>query len=93
MLINLIEIARAGVITDAKPISSVAVSFLNFLLATVGILAIIMLVVSGTMYFFSFGDEKNMEKAKQASKYSVFGIILIMGALVVIRVVGQFFGN
>ncbi len=85
-----INIAHAGVITDAPTLASSGMKILNFLLSVFGIIAIIMAVVSGMLYFFSAGDEEVNKKAKKSVVYSVIGVVLAMAALVVVKVVGQF---
>ena len=42
--------AQAGAITDAKPVSAVLLSALQFLLSTIIIVAIIAVVISGILY-------------------------------------------
>lgn len=86
-----INIAHAGVISDAPSISNIAMNVLNFLLSVVGIIAIISLVVSGLLYFFSFDDKKRMQVAKRSVQYSIVGIALALGGMVLIRLIGQFF--
>jgi ABC-type sulfate transport system permease subunit len=88
------DVANAGVITDAPTFQKIGTGILNFLLSIAGIVAIISLVVSGILYFFSFGNETRMETAKKSAKYSVLGIILVSGSMVVIRMITQLFpGN
>ena len=65
-------------------------NILNFLLSVAGIIAIIALVLSGIMYFFSAGDERRMEVAKKSALYAILGIILIMGSMVLIKLIGGF---
>lgn len=88
---NFINVAHAGVISDAPSISSVGIKILNFLLSVTGIIAIIALVLAGILYFVSAGDEKKMRLAKTAATYSILGIILAMGGMVLVYFVGQFF--
>lgn len=83
--------AHAGVISDAPSLSTVGMKILNFLLSAFGIVAIIMFVVSGIIYFFSNGNEKVMQVAKQAAMYSIVGVIMAMGSLIAIGTIGQFF--
>jgi hypothetical protein len=90
-MIHLIETAHAGVITDAPSFQQIGTNVLIFLLSTAGIIAIIALVIAGTMYFFSAGDERKTEVAKQAAKYSVIGIILALSGAILVRTIGQFF--
>ncbi|NTV40914.1 MAG: hypothetical protein HGA61_01415 [Candidatus Moranbacteria bacterium] len=89
---NMINIAQAGVITDAPSLSSIGMNFLNFLLSVFGIIAILMLVVSGMMYFFSGGNEEKAKNAKKSFSYAVLGVILVMGIMVFVRLLGYFLG-
>jgi len=86
-----ISVAHAGVITDAPSISTAGMNVLNFLLSVAEIVAIISLVLAGILYFVSAGDEKKMEVAKKAAMYSILGIITVMGGMILIRMIGQFF--
>lgn len=90
---NLINIAHAGVITDAPSISNIGMRILNFLLSVVGIIAILALVLAGIVYFFSAGDTKNAELAKRIAKYAILGVVMAMGSMVVVNFIGQFFGK
>jgi len=90
-MIHLINVAHAGVISDAPRISNIGMNILNFLLSVVGIIAIISLVLTAILYATSAGDEKRARLAKKIFQASVLGIILAMGAFVLIAFVGQFF--
>jgi len=89
-MFHIIEVAQAGVISDAPTFKEIGVNVLNFLLSAVGIIAIIMLVVSGMLYFFSAGDEKKMQIAKSSVKYAVIGIILAFSGIIIIRTISGF---
>ena len=86
----LINIAQAGVITDAKPVSGILMNVLNFLLSVVGIVGIIGLVVAGIMYLSAAGDEKQMRTAKLIVIASVIGLVLALGALVIVTELSRF---
>ena len=86
----IINIAHAGVISDAPTFEQIGMNILNFLLSVAGIIAIIALVLSGIMYFFSAGDERKMEVAKKSALYAILGIVLIMGSMVLVRLIGGF---
>lgn len=88
-----IDVARAGVITDAPPISLGLLNILQFLLSVVGILGIIGLVVSGALYLSAGGNEDRMQMAKRAALGSVTGIIIALGALVLMSQLASFFSN
>lgn len=90
---NLISIAHAGVITDAPSISTVGMRILNYLLSVAEIIAIIALVISGILYFVSAGDEKKVELAKRAVNYSVMGVAMALGGLIIVKLIGEFFSG
>ena len=88
---DVIEVAHAGVITDAPSLSAVGINVLNFLLSVFGIIAIIMLLVSSSIYFFSAGREELNKKAKRSVTYAIAGVALAMSVLIVVRFLEQFF--
>jgi cytochrome bd-type quinol oxidase subunit 2 len=88
----MIEIAQAaGVIEDAIPISKVLSNILDFLLSVAGIVGILGLVVSGIFYLVARGDEELAKRAKMAMTYSLVGIAVVAGALVVVGQIARFF--
>lgn len=89
--LHIINISHAGVISDAPTFQQVGMNVLNFLLSILGIVAIIALVLSGIIYFFSAGDERRMEVAKKSAKYAIVGIVLALGSIVLIKTIGGFF--
>lgn len=86
-----INIAQAGVISEAPRFSQIIVNVVQFVLSFVGILAIIILLISGILYFFSVGDYRKLHLAKKSAFYSIIGIIIIFSALTVTRLIGSFF--
>ncbi|HBP00721.1 MAG: hypothetical protein UY41_C0045G0007 [Candidatus Moranbacteria bacterium GW2011_GWE1_49_15] len=92
-MIHIIETAQAGIISDAPRVSTILASILNFLLSIVGVLAIIALVISGIMYVTSAGDERRMTVAKKSAVYSVVGIAVALGALVIVKNISSIIGG
>lgn len=91
-MFHIINIAHAaGIIEDALTFQEIAMKVLNFLLLIFGVLAIIALVLSGILYFFSAGDKRKIEIAKKFAMYSTLGIVLTFGSMVLIRLIGSFF--
>lgn len=82
---KLINIAQAGIISDAPKLSSVALNALGFLLSVFGIVAIISLVVAGIIYLTAGGSEKRIETAKKMALYSIVGIAVALAAMVIVR--------
>lgn len=76
-------------VTAAKSFAEIALSTLEFLLSIVGVLAIIMLVAGGIMYLSSAGDEDRIKKAKGIVLYSIIGIVVALGALVLVTQIAK----
>ncbi|MCK9378899.1 MAG: hypothetical protein M0P97_02015 [Candidatus Moranbacteria bacterium] len=86
-----IETVQAGVISDAPTLMQVSGNVLSFLLSIFGVLAIMSLIGAGMLYFFSSGDQTQMGKAKKMAFYSAVGIVVALGALLVVRQISALF--
>jgi hypothetical protein len=75
----------ASWVGSALTLRQIAVKFLNLLLSLVGILAIISLVIGGGMYLTAYGDERKIDKGKKIITYAIIGIVVALGALVIVR--------
>ena len=60
---------------------------INLLLLIAGAIAIALLVYGGIMYMASGGDEKQLGNAKAAVTYSIMGLLIILGAILLVNVV------
>jgi len=87
----IVNIAHAGVITEATPITTILFQVLNFFLSIVGIVGILGLVVSGVMYITAVGDENRMRSAKNMAIGSAIGLVIAMSALILTRQIANFF--
>src|SRR3990167_4202054 len=85
------SVYAAGVITDAPSVSHSLLNILQFLLSIAGILGIIGLVVSGILYFFTAGNEERVALAKRGALMAVTGIVIALGALVLVSQLATFF--
>ena len=74
----------------AAPISHIISNLLDWLLAGIGVIAIIAFLVSAVMYFVSAGDKEQIEKAKKAMVAAITGVIVALVGLVVLRAVDAF---
>lgn len=86
-MINFINTAHAGVISGAPSIPQLLSNTLTFLLQVFGILGIISLVVSGMYYFSVSGDAEQAKRAKKGVTYSVIGVAIVLGAMVILRTI------
>ncbi|MFA9262373.1 MAG: hypothetical protein ACEQSB_03395 [Undibacterium sp.] len=73
----------------ALSVLQIAQNVLDFLLAIIGVIAIIMLVVGGLMYLTAAGDEDRIDTGKKITKYSMIGIAIALSSIVLIRLVAS----
>lgn len=78
-------------VSAAKSATEVAQGILNFLLSITGLLAMLMMVIGGLMFFAAAGDEKRAETAKNIVKYSIMGVALAVTSLIIIRTIAGLF--
>ncbi len=72
-------------ISGSISISQISMNILNFLLAIVGILTLIMLIVGGIMYLTSAGDDDRIKTAKKIVTWSIIGIAVSLASLVIVK--------
>jgi cytochrome bd-type quinol oxidase subunit 2 len=65
----------------------VIMAILEWLLAIVGIVAVIALVVAGIQYFFVATDEKMLERAKKTMTSAIIGLIVALSGVIAIYAV------
>lgn len=80
-------------VPGAITLQAIALNVLRFLLSIGGVIAIISLIIGGITYTTAYGDEERLDKAKKIIAYSLLGIVIAMGALVLVRQVMSFFGT
>jgi hypothetical protein len=79
-------------VESATPILDILMNTLNFLLAIIGVLFLIMLTVGGIMYLFSGGDQTRIDTGKKMVTFSLIGISIALAALLLVRQIALFFG-
>lgn len=78
-------------VAAAPTLSAIATNVLSFLLSILGVLAMIMLVIGSVMYLTSAGDEDRIDTGKKIFKYALFGVIMAMASLVLVKQIALFF--
>lgn len=66
-------------------ITGIIGGILMWLLAIFGVLGVIGFLISGVMYLISAGDDDMAKRAKNGMMYSIYGIIVGLMGLIVIR--------
>lgn len=83
------SLARAGVISNAPSLAEVLLNVLDFVLSIIGIIAILSLALSGALYLTTGSDTSRAEQAKRYAGASVIGLLIALGALIIVRQIGK----
>ena len=75
----------------ACTISELIMAVINIILALAGLIAVLVLIIGGFRYVTSFGNEEAVGAAKKMIINALLGIIIIILAFVVVRVVQNVF--
>jgi hypothetical protein len=76
-------------VSGAKSLTEIVQSVLNFMLSIAGLLAILMMVIGGFMYFAAAGDQNRADTAKNIVQSAVIGIAVVVTSLIIIRTVAM----
>ncbi len=78
-------------VDSAQTLAQIATRVLDFLLAIIGVLGIIMLVIGGATYLTSAGSDKKIDTAKAITKWAIVGIVVALAAMVLVKQIARFF--
>jgi hypothetical protein len=77
---------------SCKPISEIIANFAKWILGIFGFLAIISFAIAGIQYLLASGDENIQQRAKRNVVYSIIGVVVGLGGLVIITAVQNILG-
>ena len=83
----------SGIGLPSGTIQGVVATFLMWLLGIFGLLAIISFLISGIMYFSAAGNKEDAEKAKKQMEWSILGVIIGLGGLIIVQSVTTWFSG
>lgn len=81
-----------GGVVDLNAIPQLFANILAVAVSLIGIASFVMLVVGGVKMLTSGGDPKQLEGAKGTVTYSIIGLVLTVGAFLILTYVGKFLG-
>lgn len=76
-----------------KPIESIVVTVLNWLLGLGALSAVVVLIVAGIMYITAAGDEAKIGKATKTLTFAIIGLVVVFIAVVLVNFVLKNFLN
>lgn len=65
-------------------------TIISYVIALVGLIAILGFLISAVMYFTAAGDEEKITKAKSAMTYSIVGVVVALVGFVIMNLVQDF---
>ncbi len=71
------------------PVRSILLNVSNWVFSLVGVLAVLMILISGVMYLSSAGNERTQETAKRILIWSIIGLIVALLSWVVLITVAN----
>ena len=74
-----------GSIAQASGVKAILMRILSFVITIIGVIATIGFVVSGFNFIAAGGDTGRADKARQGLLYSIIGIVVAGGSLIIIR--------
>lgn len=77
--------------TDLGVISCTIEGAINWILTIASVLVFIMVIYSAIIYLTSYGEESKIELAKKTLTWSVIGVIVVILAKAMIRIVNNLF--
>lgn len=82
--------------TDVATIGSLEGLFSNLVtgvLSLSGVTVFVMLLVSGFTFLFAGGDPKRLEAARGTFTNAIIGLVIIVSAYLILRIIGVFTGT
>ena len=67
-------------------------NILNIIIGLAGVVLLLMLIGGGFGYITSGGDKEKTAKAKNTLTYAILGLVVILGAWLIIRLIEEFTG-
>ncbi|MBD3245199.1 MAG: hypothetical protein GF335_04360 [Candidatus Moranbacteria bacterium] len=82
---KIFEKTAAPEVSAAKAAYQIVEKFLGLLLSLIGLIGIINLIRGAIMYLTSAGNEDRAQNAKKQIIYSIVGLVIAVGGLIIIR--------
>ncbi len=82
--------------TDVATIGSLEILFKNAVKTVVSLAAVgifLMFIAGGFSFLFSGGDQKKLEQAKGTLTNAIIGLVVIVCAYLILRIIGTFTGT
>ena len=92
LLARFIVFAQDDDVYRIQDLEGIIVKLLGFIMPIVGILLLVTLIVGGFQYITSGGEVEQAQKARKTLTYAFFGLMVVLGAWLIIRLLEEFTG-
>jgi len=92
-LIPMTASAAITTITGSQTLAQIIGKVITWILAFVGVLAVLMLIIGGVRYVISAGNPAQTEGAKKTIIYALVGIVIVILAVILVNAVSGLFGG
>lgn len=86
-ILTKLAIVAPDALPKTDPSTATVQSVVSFVLALTGVIALLIIVISGFRYTISRGDSNSVKSAKEAIIYACIGLIITMSAYAIVTVV------
>lgn len=69
--------------------SQITLRVIQILLAIAGLIAVLFLIIGGLRYITAHGNEEQAEAAKKTITHAIIGVVIVILAFVIIRVIAN----
>ena len=81
-----------GKVATLKSIETIFQIFLNYAVRFAGLTVFMMLIIGGFKYLTAGGDKKAIESAGKTLTYAVLGLVILIGAWLILLFIKEFTG-
>jgi len=78
-----------GPVGNVSNVTELIMRFIQILLAVAGLVAVIFLIIGGFRYITAGGNEETSESAKKTVTNAIIGIVIVILAFVIVRVISN----
>ena len=92
LLARFIVFAQDDDVYRIQDLEGIIAKILGLVMPIVGVLLLVTLIAGGFQYITSGGEVEQAQKAKKTLTYAFFGLIVVLGAWLIIRLLEEFTG-
>jgi hypothetical protein len=92
LLARFIVFAEEDGVYQIQDAEGIIAKLLGLVMPIVGVLLLVALIAGGFQYITSGGETEQAQKAKKTLTYAFFGLMVVLGAWLIIRLLEEFTG-